>query len=92
MKKIFFGFLLVITSLLFAMEVNASSFNVYITGDSTFEKEITLYIKFDNFEAEGGLEGLLGQLKYDDTKISLASVSPLAGFSLEAGPYFAFYY
>ena len=49
MKKILFSLTILLSTLLFATNVNASSFNANIVGNDTFESEITLYIQVNNF-------------------------------------------
>ena len=66
--KIFLGILLVITSLVFSMEVDASSLSASIVGDATFYDNITLYVQVSNLVGDDGqnkvLYGLVGDLNF----------------------------
>ena len=89
MRKILFSITLLLTTLLFSQNVNASSFNTNIVGNDTFENEITLYIQVNNLVdfngACNGLCGLVGNLSYDTNKIELTSISALESFDLTQG-------
>ena len=69
--------------------VHASSFKVNIVGDSTFDNEITLYVRVDDLvdfsDTCNGLCGLVGTLKYDTNKIELVSIKALENFDLTQG-------
>lgn len=89
MKKILFSLTILLSTLLFATNVNASSFNANIVGNDTFESEITLYIQVNNLVdfngACSGLCGLVGNLNYDTNKIELTSINALESFDLAQG-------
>ena len=89
MKKILFSLTILLSTLLFATNVNASSFNANIVGNDTFESEITLYIQVNNLVdfngACSGLCGLVGNLNYDTNKIELTSINALESFDLTQG-------
>ena len=89
MKKILFSLTILLSTLLFATNVNASSFNANIVGNDTFENEITLYIQVNNLVdfngACNGLCGLVGNLNYDTNKIELISLNALENFDLTQG-------
>lgn len=89
MKKILFSLTILFSTLLFATNVNASSFNANIVGNDTFESEITLYIQVNNLVdfngACSGLCGLVGNLNYDTNKIELTSINALESFDLAQG-------
>lgn len=89
MKKILFSLTILLSTLLFATNVNASSFNANIVGNDTFENEITLYIQVNNLVdfngACNGLCGLVGNLNYDTNKIELTSINALESFDLTQG-------
>lgn len=89
MKKILFSLTILLSTLLFATNVNASSFNANIVGNDTFESEITLYIQVNNLVdfngACSGLCGLVGNLNYDTKKIELTSINALESFDLTQG-------
>lgn len=89
MKKILFSITLFLTTLVFSQNVNASSFNVSIVGNNTFEKEITLYVQVNNLVdfngACNGLCGFVGDLDYDTSKLELKSISALENFDLTQG-------
>ena len=89
MKKILFSLTILLSTLLFATNVNASSFNANIVGNDTFESEITLYIQVNNLVdfngACNGLCGLVGNLNYDTNKIELTSINALESFDLTQG-------
>ena len=89
MKKILFSLTILFSTLLFATNVNASSFNANIVGNDTFESEITLYIQVNNLVdfngACSGLCGLVGNLNYDTNKIELTSINALESFDLTQG-------
>lgn len=89
MKKILFSLTILLSPLLFATNVNASSFNANIVGNDTFENEITLYIQVNNLVdftgACNGLCGLVGNLNYDTNKIELISLNALENFDLTQG-------
>ena len=89
MKKILFSLIILLSTLLFATNVNASSFNANIVGNDTFESEITLYIQVNNLVdfngACSGLCGLVGNLNYDTNKIELTSINALESFDLTQG-------
>ena len=89
MKKILFSLTILLSTLLFATNVNASSFNANIVGNDTFESEITLYIQVNNLVdfngACNGLCGLVGNLNYDTNKIELISLNALENFDLTQG-------
>ena len=89
MKKILFSLTILLSTLLFATNVNASSFNANIVGNDTFESEITLYIQVNNLVdfngACNGLCGLVGNLNYDKNKIELTSINALESFDLTQG-------
>lgn len=89
MKKILFSLTILLSTLLFATNVNASSFNANIVGNDTFESEITLYIQVNNLVdfngACSGLCGLVGNLNYDTNKIELTSINALESFDLTLG-------
>lgn len=90
MKKFLFSLTAIITSLLLAIPVYASSsFTASITGSNTFSNEITLYLQVDNItEFNGscdGLCGIVGNLNYDNTKITLSKISALNSFDLTQG-------
>ncbi len=89
MRKILFSITLLLTTLLFSQNVNASSFNTNIVGNDTFENEITLYIQVNNLVdfngACNGLCGLVGNLSYDTEKLELTSISALEDFDLTQG-------
>ena len=69
--------------------VHASSFNVNLVGDSTFDNEVTLYVRVDDLvdfsDTCNGLCGLVGTLKYDTNKIELVSIKALENFDLTQG-------
>mgnify|MGYP006070384285 FL=1 len=69
--------------------VHASSFKVNIVGDSTFDNEVTLYVRVDDLvdfsDTCNGLCGLVGTLKYDTNKIELVSIKALENFDLTQG-------
>lgn len=89
MKKILFSLTILLSTLLFATNVNASSFNANIVGNDTFENEITLYIQVNNLvDFNGvcnGLCGLVGDLSYDTEKLELTSINALESFDLTQG-------
>ena len=89
MKKLLFSLTILLSTLLFATNVNASSFNANIVGNDTFESEITLYIQVNNLVdfngACSGLCGLVGNLNYDTNKIELTSINALESFDLTQG-------
>lgn len=89
MKKILFSLTTLLSALLFAANVNASSFNANIVGNDIFENEITLYIQVNNLvDFNGvcnGLCGLVGDLSYDQEKIELISINALESFDLTQG-------
>lgn len=89
MKKILFSLTILFSTLLFATNVNASSFSANIVGNDTFESEITLYIQVNNLVdfngACSGLCGLVGNLNYDTNKIELTSINALESFDLAQG-------
>jgi len=89
MKKILFSITILLSTLLFTTDVNASSFNADIVGNDTFESEITLYIQVNNFvDFEGtcnGICGLVGNLNYDTEKLELTSINPMENFDLTEG-------
>lgn len=88
MKKICY-LIVAISTLFFTMSVKASSFNVSIIGNTTFENEITLYVQINNLvdfsDTCKGLCGLVGNLNYDVNKIELTSINALEGFDLTQG-------
>lgn len=89
MKKILLSLTILFSTLLFTTKVYASSFNVNIIGNDTFENKITLYIQVNNLEdfngACKGLCGLVGNLEYDKNKIELTSIKALSNFDLTEG-------
>lgn len=89
MKKILFSITLLLSSLLFATNVKASSFSTSIIGNDTFENEIILNVQINNLDdftgACNGLCGLVGNLNYDASKLELVSISALEGFDLTQG-------
>ena len=89
MKKILLSLTILFSTLLFTTKVYASSFNVNIVGNDTFENKITLYIQVNKLEgfngACKGLCGLVGNLEYDKNKIELTSIKALSGFDLTEG-------
>ena len=89
MKKILFSLSILFSILLFMTNVNASSFNVNIVGNDTFEDEITLYMQVNDLVdfngACDGLCGLVSNLSYDTDKIELTSISSLENFDLTQG-------
>jgi len=78
MKKLIL-IITIILSICFIPKVYAKSYNVALTGNSTFEKEITLTIKVNNVTGfSGGCNGLCGmvaKLNYDSSKLELVSVN-----------------
>jgi len=89
MKKILICLTTILSLLLFSEKVNASSFDVSIVGNDTFNNEITLYAQINNLvDFNGscsGLCGLVGTLNYDTSKLELVSINPLEEFSLTQG-------
>lgn len=89
MKKILFSLTILLSTLLFTTDVNASSFNANIVGNDTFENEITLYVQVNNLVdfngACNGLCGLVSNLNYDTNKIELTSIDALESFDLTQG-------
>lgn len=89
MRKIILSLTLILSSILFTTKVNASSFNVSIVGNDTFESEITLSLQVNNLvDFNGscnGLCGLVGTLNYDTNKLELTSINALEDFSLTQG-------
>lgn len=89
MKKIIFGLNVLLSTMLFTLNVSASSFNANIVGNDTFKDEITLYIRVDNLNDFSGscegLCGLVGNLDYDTNKIELVSIKALEDFDLTNG-------
>jgi len=89
MKKLLLSLTILLSTLLFSINVNASSFNANIVGSETFESEITLYIQVNNLVdfngACKGLCGLVGNLKYDTQKIELTAINALEDFDLTHG-------
>ena len=87
--KVLLGLCILISSLLFIDNVNASSFEVDIKGDTEFTDEATLYLEIDNLvDFDGsckGLCGLVGNLEYDSTKITLKSIEAQNEFNLTKG-------
>jgi len=88
-KKLFLIVEMFIFSLLFINNVEASSFNVNITGDDLFTDYITLYVEVtDIVDINGECDGLCGfisTLNYDNTKIELVSIDSLNNFDLTNG-------
>lgn len=86
MKKLLFGLFVFVLGVNL---VHASSFKVNIVGDSTFDNEITLYVRVDDLvdfsDTCNGLCGLVGTLKYDTNKIELVSIKALENFDLTQG-------
>lgn len=89
MKKILIILTIILSSLFCMIKVDASSFNVNITGSNTFESEVTLYVQVNNLQGfDGscnGLCGLVGNLSYDSNKIELIDISALQNFDLTQG-------
>lgn len=89
MKKVLFCIAMIFSTLAFANKVQASSFNVNIIGNETFENEITLELQVNNLvefsDVCNGLCGLVFDLNYDISKIELTSISALQGFDLTQG-------
>lgn len=89
MKKKLLIITALLSTLLFASNVNASSFSASIVGNDTFENEITLHIQVNNLvDFDGackGLCGLVGNLDYDTSKIELTSITSLEDFDLTQG-------
>jgi len=89
MKRILFSLTLLLSTLLFNVKVNASSFNTNIVGNDTFDDEITLYVQVNDLVdfngACNGLCGLVGNLSYDTEKLELTSISALEDFDLTHG-------
>ena len=69
MKKVLFCIAMIFSTLAFANKVQASSFNVNIIGNKTFENEITLELQVNNLvefsDVCNGLCGLVFDLNYD---------------------------
>ena len=86
MKKLLFGLFVFVLGVNL---VHASSFKVNIVGDSTFDNEVTLYVRVDDLvdfsDTCNGLCGLVGTLKYDTNKIELVSIKALENFDLTQG-------
>lgn len=78
MKKLF-SIIIIILLMCFVTKVEAKSYSVSLTGNSTFEKEITLTIKVNNVtDFTGlcnGLCGMVAKLNYDSSKLELVSVN-----------------
>lgn len=89
MKKILLSLTILFSTLLFTTKAYASSLNINIVGNDTFENKITLYIQVNKLEdfngACKGLCGLVGNLEYDKNKIELTSIKALSGFDLTEG-------
>ena len=89
MKKILIILTIILSSLFSMIKVDASSFNVNITGNNTFESEVTLYVQVNNLQGfDGscnGLCGLVGNLSYDSNKIELIEINALQNFDLTQG-------
>lgn len=89
MKKVLFCIAMIFSTLTFANKVHASSFNVNIIGNETFENEITLELQVNNLvefsDVCNGLCGLVFDLNYDTSKIELTSINALQGFDLTQG-------
>ena len=89
MKKVLFCIAMIFSTLAFANKVQASSFNVNIIGNKTFENEITLELQVNNLvefsDVCNGLCGLVFDLNYDTSKIELTSINALQGFDLTQG-------
>ena len=89
MKKILIGITFLLITLLFNQKVYASSFDISLVGNDTFDDEITIYLQVDNLvDFNGsckGLCGLVGKLNYDTNKIELVSINALEDFDLTNG-------
>ena len=86
MKKVLYSIFILLLSVVFTKSVEASSFNMTLDGDSSFESEITLSLKVGELtEFESGLYGLTGYLEYDDSKIELTSIDSAGEFDLTYG-------
>lgn len=88
MKKMMYA-LIIISALFLTKTVCAKSFTASITGNNDFSSEITLNLQVNDLDgftgACNGLCGFTGVLNYDNTKISLESISSLNGFDLTQG-------
>lgn len=89
MKKIVYSLLIIISSFMFITNVSASSFKTVISGNDTFENEITLYVVVNNLDGFtgncNGLCGFVGTLSYNTEKIELTKINALQGFDLTQG-------
>ena len=86
MKKVLYSIFILLLLVVFTKSVEASSFNMTLDGDSSFESEITLSLKVGELtEFESGLYGLTGYLEYDDSKIELTSIDAAGEFDLTYG-------
>ena len=95
MKRIL-SILLTLFLVLSIDNVYASSFSPKITGNDTFEKDITLNLQVNSLSgfdtsACKGLCGLTGKLEYDSSKIELSSIKALQGFDLTQGKQIVLY-
>ena len=86
MKRVLYSVVALLLSIVFIHDVQASTFDMVLEGDSSFESEITLNLKVGTLtEFETGLYGLTGYLNYDSEKIELISIDAVGDFDLTYG-------
>ena len=86
MKKIILSITAIISLFCLTTKVYAKSYSISITGNDTFEEQITLTVKVNNLvEFNGPCEGLCGMtatLNYDSSKLELVSLNKLNDFGV----------
>lgn len=87
----YFAIIIALLANLFAMSTPsfATSYNVYLAGDGTFNNSATLYLSVSGSAsmggACGGICGVTGSLNYDSSKLELIAASGLQGFDFTQG-------
>lgn len=86
MKRIILGITILVLMFCLNTEVYAKSYSVAITGNDTFEDQITLNVVVNNLvDFNGACEGLCGMtatLNYDSSKLELVSITKLNDFGV----------